>query len=173
MARLIARDSFPRQGRQEAEAWPGAQPRPQTLKGPEGIHCLGLHRDRTWALAWRGSPSGRPWRRRTEPTSLGSGQGGASFCRRGAGGGWLVGQGPQARAEDRKGGDVTTPAQGFSWSLNHLPSRCCNHCSQREKVAEIPVFPFACVCTSRLASAVRGPGLSRGLWAQFRSFLSV
>ena len=45
MARWIARNSFPRLGRQEAEAWLGARPRPQTLKGPKGIHCLSLDRD--------------------------------------------------------------------------------------------------------------------------------
>lgn len=35
------------------------------------------------------------------------------FVGGGAGGGWLVGQEAQARAEDRKGGDVTTPCSGL------------------------------------------------------------
>lgn len=48
-----------------------------------------------------------------------------------AGGGRVVGQGAQVRAEDRKGGDMTAPCLGFSWSWSHLPSRCCYRFSQR------------------------------------------
>ena len=68
VARLIARSSFLRLARQEAEAWLRVQPGPQPPKGSKVIHCPGLDRDRTgasrgcpWILSPYGSPSGLAW----------------------------------------------------------------------------------------------------------------